>query len=473
MVLAFWAKIKGMFTSKRGDVDMTEGGIAANILRFAFPLLLGNLFQQLYNMVDTWVIGQNGDNSAYAAVGSVAPVINMLIGIFVGFASGAGVIISQYYGAKQYDKVKSAVHTSFAMTLVMVAAFTVIGVAMTPVMLNLMLDASDGVGVFEHARTYLTIYFSGVFGLMIYNIGSGILRAVGDSTRPFFFLVVSALTNTVLDLVFVFNFGMGVAGVALATVIAQALSALLTVITLLRTDSCVKLIVKDIKFDFPMLGKIVKIGIPAAIQMALTAFSNVFVQSYIANINGNQEIILSGWTSYSKIDQFIFLPVQSISLGVTTFVGQNLGVHNEKRARQGARVGFLMSLAATVTVIAVVMIFAPYLAGIFNPDADVVACATTLLLWITPFYVCCCVNQVLSAALRGAGNTRAPMFIMLGTFVLFRQIYLFVMTNFISNELIPVAMSYPAGWLACSLCTFLYYKFVGFRKNSVAVDVKA
>lgn len=474
--MASLSALKKAFFGKRSDMDMTEGGISSNILKFAFPLLLGNLFQQLYNMVDTWVIGQTGENGAYAAVGSVAPIINILIGFFLGLSSGAGVVISQYYGAKKYDKVKEAVHTSIAFTLVLGVVFTALGVLMTPLMLELMLHdggANDPGSVFANARTYLTIYFAGVFGLMIYNIGSGILRAIGDSRRPFYFLVVSALTNTVLDLLFVFVFDMGVAGVALATVIAQALSATLTVITLIRTDTCVKLIPKSIRIHWDMLGSVVKIGIPAALQMAITAFSNVFVQSYVANINGDQEIILSGWTSYTKIDQFIFLPVQSISLAVTTFVGQNLGVHNEKRARRGATVGFLISLAATVTLIAIVMIFAPSLAKIFNSDPDVVECATRLLMHITPFYIFCCVNQVFSAALRGAGDTKAPMFIMVGSFVAFRQLYLFTMSNYISNELIPIAMGYPAGWALCALCTIVYYKLFGFKKNNLVVEKKA
>ena len=453
---------------RRRDVDMTEGGIVGNLLRFAFPLLLGNLFQQLYNMVDTWVIGQTGNSEAYAAVGSVGPIINILIGFFMGLSSGAGVIISQYYGAKDEAKVQKAVHTAAVMTLVMGVAFTVIGVVMTPTVLRLMLHSGDEMStVYPHAKEYLIIYFAGVMGLMVYNMGSGILRAVGDSSHPFYYLVVSAIINIVLDLVFVFGLDMGVAGVAYATVIAQCTSAVLTVITLLRTESCVRVTLKAMHVDPAMLKMIVRIGIPAAIQMMLTAFSNVFVQSYIANVNLDQKIALGSWTSYSKIDQFIFLPVQSLALATTTFVGQNLGVGNVKRAKRGTTLAHLMSTAAATVIIVCVMIFAPFLAGIFNPDPDVVHYATLLLHTVTPFYLCTSVNQIFSAALRGAGNTRAPMIIMLCSFVGFRQLYLFLISTFVSNDLLPIAMGYPAGWLACCISTLIYYHCFSFENSKL------
>ncbi len=459
-----------MALGRRKNMDMTVGSVPKNILLFAFPLLLGNLFQQLYNMVDTWVIGQTGQTGAYAAVGSIGPVINILIGFFLGLSSGAGVVISQYFGAKKEHEVRRAVHTAVAMTLIMGVLFTALGLWLAPYILRLMLNGEQSVEVYPFAKTYLTIYFAGVMGLMVYNIGAGILRAVGDSRRPFYFLVVSAVLNTVLDLVFVFGFEMGVAGVALATVIAQAVSAVLTVITLLRTSLCVQVRVRDIRIDREMLGKIVKVGIPAALQMAITAFSNVFVQSYIANVNGDQTACLGGWTTYSKVDMFIFMPVQSIALAVTTFVGQNLGCGQVKRAKKGTFTAFLMALGATVAVIALVMALAAPLARIFNPDPLVVHYATLLLHTLTPFYVLCCVNQIFSAALRGAGDTRAPMIIMLSSFVAFRQVYLFVMSNYISNEILPLGMSYPAGWLLCAILTVVYYLRCDFSRNCVVEE---
>ena len=462
---------------------MTQGSIFGNIIMFALPLLAGNLFQQLYNMVDTWVIGQTGNDAAYAAVGSIGPAINLLVGFFVGLSSGAGVVISQYYGAKRENRVRDAVHTSVMATLILGIAFTIIGVAISPHILGLMLRAdtsasADTDAVYSNALTYLTIYFSGVIGLMVYNMCSGILRAVGDSTRPFYFLVVSSLMNIVLDLLFVFAFDMGVAGVALATIISQFTSAVLSIITLLKTDACVKLIPKSLKIDFGILGEIFKIGIPSALQMALTSFSNMFVQSYISgvdlnsgfglNVGGKQisvpvasmkEVGLGAWTTYSKIDMFIFLPVQSISLAVTTFVAQNVGIGNIERAKKGANTGFFMGACANITLIVIAMIFAPFLSAIFNSNESIVHFSTIFLRWITPFYFFTSINQVYSAALRGAGNSRAPMIIMLCTFVGLRQIYLFIMSNYISNGLLPIALGYPAGWIACALTTFIYYRF--------------
>lgn len=469
--------IKRTKFGKKNSMDMTQGSIVKNILVFALPLLVGNLFQQLYNLVDTWVIGQTGNDAAFAAVGSVGQIINILIGLFLGLSSGAGVIVSQHFGAKDHEGVKKTVHTAIALTLVLSVFFTIVGILMTPLALDLMLQA-DGAGdsnpVFKEAKIYLTIYFAGVASLMIYNMGAGLLRAIGDSRHPFYFLIAAAITNTVLDIVFVFYFDMGTAGVALATVIAQTLSAVLTLITLFRTDTCIKLQIKEIRFDKQYLIKIVKVGFPAAIQMAITSFSNVFVQSYVgqAVIPGGvaagadmQTVALASWTAYSKIDQFIFLPIQSIGLAVTTFVGQNLGVNDTKRAKKGTYISLGMAFAAAVAIIIPIIIWAPFWASIFSDTPDVVKNAALLLRFISPFYVCCCVNQVVSAALRGSGNTTAPMIIMLSCFVAFRQIMLFIISNFISAELIPIGMAYPLGWLACATTLLIYFSRFNMSKT--------
>lgn len=448
--------LRRLFSGRRHDLDMTSGGIAKNLITFALPLLVGNLFQQLYNMVDTWVIGQTGENGAFAAVGSVGPIINIMIGIFSGLAGGAGVVISRHFGAHDEEGVRRAVHTSIAATAVLSVVFTVLGVTLSPTAVRLMLRGEGG-EVYPHAVTYLTIYFAGIAALLVYNMGAGILRAVGDSRHPLYFLVASAVTNILLDLLLVFVFGMGVAGVALATVLSEVLAAVLTVLTLLRTPSSVRLVPRAIRIDPGMLRSIVLIGIPAALQMALTAFSNVFVQSYIANVEGDQTAILAGWTAYSKIDMFLYLPSQSLAMAATTFVGQNLGAGDIPRARRGTRITFLLALAVTAPAIALVMLGAPQLAGIFNPDPAVVTVASLLLRYITPFYLFTCANQVFSAGLRGAGNSTAPMLIMLLCFVGFRQLYLFVVSSYISNELIPVAMGYPAGWALCCLAMTVYY----------------
>ena len=450
---------QGIFTPKRGkDVDMTQGDITRHIITFAIPLLVGNIFQQLYNTVDTWVVGRFVSNEAYAAVGTIGPVINMLIGFFMGLSSGAGVVISQYYGAKRHEDVQKTVHTAIVMTLILGVAFTVIGLGITPFMLQLMKTPEN---VLPQSTAYLTIYFSGILGLMLYNIGAGILRAVGDSQRPFYFLVVCAILNTVLDLVFVLGFNMGVEGVALATVIAQCVSAMLVLLTLLRTNECIKLRLSALRIHWGILGKIFRVGIPAAVQMAITAFSNIFVQSYI---NYFGDYCMSGWTTYAKVDQLLFLPMQSIALASTTFVGQNLGCNQVERARKGVTQSLILAISSTVVLMIPVLIFAPEIVAFFNSEPQVVEYGALLLRWITPFYVLCCFNQIYSGALRGAGNSRAPMIIMLASFVAFRQVYLFCMSQ-ICNEIIPIAMSYPAGWLLCSVLTAIYYHKVQLSKS--------
>ena len=454
--------------SKKRDVDMTQGNVIMHIIRFAIPLLAGNLFQQLYNTVDTWVVGNYVSNEAFSAVGAVAPIINMLIGAFLGLSSGAGVVISQYYGAGRDDKVQDSVHTALTMTLILTFFFTAVGLLITPYMLNFMdIHASAR----ADATTYLNIYFGGMIGLMFYNIGAGILRAVGDSQRPFYFLVFCAIMNTVLDLLFVLGFHMGVEGVALATVVSQTLSAILVIITLLRTDSSIKLYVRKLKIDWSILKKIMSVGIPAALQMAVTAFSNVFVQSYITHfdIGAPSPDYMSGWTAYLKIDQLIFLPMQSIALATTTFVGQNLGKGQVVRAKHGVTRALIIAMAATAILMVPVMVFAPSIVGFLNNKAEVVAHGTMFLRTLTPFYILCCFNQIYASALRGAGNSRASMFIMLASFVLFRQLYLFVMSH-IWNEIIPIAMSYPAGWLVCSLITGIYFHRVSLDRTRLVDD---
>ena len=451
----------GFRLSGRRDVDMTEGNIARHLVNFALPLLIGNIFQQFYNTVDTWVVGNYVSNEAFSAVGTVGPVINMLIGLFGGMSSGASVVIAQYYGAHRNDKVKEAVHTSAALTLILCVAFTVIGLLLIQPMLRLM---KTPVEVLPESTAYLTIYFAGMSGLMIYNMGSGILRAVGDSTRPFYFLVVSAVLNIVLDLVFVIAFDMGVRGVGFATIIAQGVSALLISLSLLHSESCVRLRVRDLRINGKMLRKVIRVGIPAGLQMAITGFSNVFVQSYINHFGAD---CMSGWTAYSKIDQLLILPMQSVGLASTTFVGQNLGQSKVDRAKQGIRTALLMAVAVTFCVMIPVIVFAPQLVAFFNDKPEVIGYGTLLLRYISPFYLVCCINQVYAGALRGSGNSRVPMVIMLVSFVLFRQCYLYVMGNFVSNEVVPIVLGYPAGWVLCSLITLVYYKRTKIEKFSV------
>ena len=441
------------------DVDMTCGPIVPHLIRFAIPLLLGNAFQQLYNTVDTWVVGNYVSKEAFAAVGTVGPIINMLIGFFMGLSNGAGVVISQYYGAKNHKKVSEAVHSFMLATLILGAVFTVVGIVMTPYMLKLTQTPDS---VMPQSISYLTIYFSGIIGLMIYNAGTGILNAVGNSRLPFFFLVCSALINTVLDLVFVLAFDMGVEGVAYATVIAQSVSAILTMTVLIRTDSCVKFSILKLKIHMDVLKQILRVGIPAAIQMLITAFSNVFVQAYINHFGDN---CMAGWTAYGKIDHLLFMPVQSLALAITTFVGQNMGVGQVKRAKRGANMAFLMAIIATAIMAIPIMLATRDITAFFNDDINVIEIGSMFLFWFAPFNLVCCVNQIYIGALRGSGNSKMPMFITLGSFVVFRQIYMFIIANYISNTPFWIGFGYPAGWVVCSILTLIYYNAVPLDKK--------
>lgn len=454
---------------KRGDINLTEGNICWQIIYFAIPLLFGNLFQQFYNMVDTWVVGNYVSDAAFAAVGTVGPIINTLIGFFMGLSSGAGVVISQAYGKGDMHEVKHSVTASVIMTLVMGVLFTIIGILFTPMMLKFINTPDE---VTPEATVYLQIYFAGVIGLMIYNMGSGILRAVGDSKRPFYFLVVSAVLNVVLDLLFVISFGMGVAGVALATIISQFVSAILVTIVILKTSSPVKLVIKELIYDalhikeiLYIYKKIIRVGLPAAVQMAVTAFSNVFIQSYI-NYFGKE--CMSGYTAYSKVDQILFLPMQSLGLSATTFVGQNLGADKPDRAKKGADIALLLSVISTILLSIPVLIFADWLVAFFIDVPSSVEYGTMFLTFMTPFYILCTVNQVYSGALRGAGNGRDPMIIMLTSFVLFRQIYMYVVANYISNTILPIVAAYPAGWALSSILTIIVYMNCPFVREGRA-----
>ncbi|MBE6589873.1 MAG: MATE family efflux transporter [Ruminococcaceae bacterium] len=455
------------------EVNMTEGSILRHLLVFAFPLLIGNIFQQLYNLVDTWVVGNYVSNEAFAAVGSVSSVINVLIGFFSGLSTGAGAVISQYFGAKDEERVKRAVHTSLLMTFLLGILFTAVGILITPLMLRLMNTPDNVIG---QSTAYLTIYFAGILGLMVYNIGAGILRAVGDSRHPFYFLAVSAAINIVLDLVFVLVFDMGVKGVALATVVAQGVSALLVIITLIRTDACVRLSLRDLRIDLPILSKIATVGFPAGIQISITAFSNVFVQSYINDFGADG---MSAWTAYTKIDQLLLLPMQSIALSSTTFVAQNLGSRQTERAKAGVRTALWIGVLSTAVLIIPVLILAPSLVSFFNGKAEVIEIGALFLRFTTPFYILCCYNQIYASALRGSGNTRAPMIILLSSFVVFRQIALFLVSTYLIPYLATVtslteharmvitAMAYPAGWLLATALLTIYYHKVGFSKGRI------
>lgn len=442
--------------------DMTQGSIVKQLIQFSLPLMLGNVFQMLYNTVDSVVVGTFVGTQALAAVGSTTMIVNIMVFFFNGFATGASVVIARRFGARDQQQLHTAVQTTMATTFVLAVFFTVIGLIGVEPMLRLMATPED---VFGEAAIYLRIYIAGFSGLVIYNMCSGILRAVGDTTRPLYFLILTSVLNIVLDLFFVLKLHMGIAGVAYATIISQFVSAGLTLLLLSSTRDIYRLNWKGLSINTQVLGQIVAVGLPAAIQSVITSFSNVFVQSYI-NAFGSQ--CMAGWSAYNKLDQFILLPMQSLAMAATTFVSQNIGANQQKRASKGTVASVSLSLGVTAVIILAVCIFAAPAITLFTPDEAVIEFGVLFVRTNFVFLLFNCVNHVLAGALRGRGDSTAPMAIMLITFVGLRQIYLFVVTRFVANTPALVGFGYPVGWMACCVIEVAYYFIRWGRKNPAA-----
>ena len=435
---------------------MTSGSIPRLLIQFSVPLLIGNVFQQLYNTVDTIVVGNFVGRQALAAVGCTGPIVNALIGTFSGLSSGASVVISQYYGAKEGEKLHQSVQTTMGLTFIMCVVLTAVGVLFTPAMLRLMDTPED---VFSQAVEYLTIYFWGLSGLLLYNTGAGILRAVGDSAHPLYFLIFSALTNTVLDILFVRSFHMGIAGAAVATIVSQMMSAVLVLRMLSRTTADYRVDLRHTRMTSYILGKVCAIGIPTALQMFVTAISNIFVQAYI---NRFESACMAGWTAYNRIDAFAMMPMMSLSIALSTFVGQNLGAGELKRARSAPKYGMVMGLVMMLVILTPLMIFARQLTYLFNQEPEVLDYGAFFIRIISPFYLTFSVTQVYAGALRGAGDTKSTMIIMLFSYVLFRQLYLYVSYR-VFGGITSVALGYPMGWAMCAVLLLVYY--YGFHRG--------
>ena len=455
---------KTVIKKKRKDVDMTEGSITRLIINFSIPLLVGNLFQMLYNTVDTWVVGNFASDEAFSAVGTMGPALNMMIAFAMGLGGGAGIVISQYYGAHQYDRVSDAVHTAMLMALILGAILSVSGCLLCPGIIRLMNVPEN---IVPHSKTYLMILYALMIPPVLYNIGAGVLRAVGDSSRPFYIMVVSCIVNIILDLLFVIKFNWGVMGVAVATSIAQIISCIIVLFILFRETSCIRLELKKLRIHPDMFRKIINMGIPAAIQMCITSFSNLFVQRYINNFGGT---VMGGWTAYNKIAQIVQLPITSITTAISTFVGQNLGKNQVDRAKAGIRISMLINFA--FCAIAAVLVFptASLLVGFFNSNPEIISMGSYFLRHIVPVYLLLATYQTLAAALRGAGHAKVPMFAMLGGGVAFRQLYLYVSTHLFPGNILPVTYAYPAGWAMAGLILIIYYFRVDLSSNRLVND---
>ena len=439
--------MKGKTTTR----DMTSGSIIRQVILFSLPLMLGNIFQMLYNTVDTLVVGNYVGKEALAAVGSTSIIVNMAVFFFNGFSVGAGVVISRYFGERNMEGLHAAVETTMLATFLFSAVMTGVGVLAVDPMLRFMATPED---VFQDAHTYLTIYFAGISGLLIYNMGSGILRAVGDSTRPLYFLIITSLLNIVLDLLFVLAFRMGIAGVAVATILSQFVSAAMVLILLSRSRDIYRMTWKDLRIDGPILKRILTVGLPAGIQSVITAFSNIFVQSYI-NYFGSS--CMAGWSCYNKLDTFIMLPMQSMAMAATTFVSQNLGAGKRERANHGAFVTIALSVGVTAVIATALYVFAEKSVGLFSSDREVISFGALFLRTNVFFLLFNCVNHVTASALRGEGDSRGPMVIMLLSFVGIRQVYLFILTRYITNTAKWVGFGYPVGWMCCFVLIIAYW----------------
>lgn len=428
---------------------MTEGVIWKQLIAFSIPLLVGNLFQQLYNTVDSIVVGNFIGSEALAAVGSSNSLINLIIGMFMGIATGAGVIISQYYGAGNEQKLHWAVHTCMALSLIGGAFLIILGVLLSPLILIWMGTPES---VMPNSVAYLRIFFCGSLFNLVYNMGSGVLRAVGDSKRPLYYLCVASVINIVLDLVFVVVFHMGTAGVGYATVIAQAVSSGLVIRTLVRSKESYKLVLSEIRIDNRMMMRILKLGIPSGIQQSIISLSNVIVQ---ANINGFGPAAMAGFGSYSKIDGFVMLPLQSFCMAATTFTGQNIGARKAKRIKRGVIQGLIISLCYTVLISVFLFFQVDHILRIFSSDSQVIGYGHATMFILLPFYCVIAVHQILMGSLRGAGKAMITMLISVGNMCILRMIYINLLVPYFSSYE-AVMWCYPITWITTTLMDSIY-----------------
>lgn len=454
-----------IMVNKKNEVaaynGITEGVIWKQLLIFFFPILIGTFFQQLYNTADAMIVGKFVGKEALSAVGgTTGTLINLLVGFFVGVSSGASVVVSQYYGAKQERYVKKAVHTSFCVALIGGVSLMVIGEIFAPAALKAMGAPEE---IMDYSVTYMRIYFLGTVGNLIYNMGAAILRAVGDSKRPLYFLISSCIINIVLDLLFVVGFHMEVAGAATATILSQLVSASLVLRRLLRAEDSYRLEWKSLRVDKMILRKVIKIGLPAGLQSMLYSISNVLIQ---ANINSFGTNTIAAWAVYGKIDGLFWMTMDAMGIAVTTFAGQNFGANKLDRVKKGNYMGIIMSAIITAVLGAFMLGFGSVLAGLFTSDAEVLEISMTIIRFLVPlWFTYVCVN-VFPSTLRGVGDALVPMLLIcFGTCIL-RVIWIFTVGT-VRHELLTTLVSYPLSWSVTSVAFLIYYyRFSTIKKLS-------
>ena len=429
---------------------MTEGSIPRHIISFALPLFFGNLFQQLYNVIDSLVVGNFLGSEALAAVGSSANMIFLMTGLFHGVFIGAGVVVSRYYGARDQENLSLAVHTTVAFGIIAGLLLTVGGITLAPVILRWM-GTPDS--VLPLSISYFRVYFCGALASVLYSTFNGIFNAVGDSKHPLYYLIISSLLNVVLDLLFVGGFGWGVSGAAFATVLSQATSAMLGLIRLIRVQDVFRLMPRRIRLNLSMLRQILHMGVPAGIQNSITSLANLVVQSHI---NAFGALAMAGCGAYSKIEGFAFLPITSFSMATTTFVGQNLGAEKHARARKGAAFGVLSCVILAELIGIGIYTFSPVLISFFDRNPEVIAFGVSQARTVTLFYFLLAISHGIAGVLRGAGRSIIPMFVMMICWCLIRVSYIVVATPIIGT-IQSIFWAYPLTWSLSSICFLTYF----------------
>ena len=435
---------------RKAAVRMTEGSIAGALFRFTMPIMLGNIFQQLYNTADALIVGNMLSSRALASVTSVGSVIWMLIGFFNGFAQGSGVIIARYFGAGDEEGLKKAIHTHTLLCFLAGVALTVVGLVLSPWIISLMNTPEEVVG---QSILYLRVFFMGGVGLAVYNGCTGLMQAVGDSRHPLYYLIFSSCLNVVLDIVFIGVFGMDVDGAALATIIAQFLSAILCLMRLFRTDEVYRLELRSMRLDPVVLKNIFRFGTPAAVQNTITAFGNTMVQ---ANVNSFGDMAMAGVGALQKIEGFIFMPITSLAIALSTFVSQNLGAREFERTRKGARYGTLCAMALAEVMGLLFFLFSRDFLGFFTHEPEAIAFGFRRVQLVWVFYCALAATHCLAGVMRGAGKPMVTMVAFVGCWCLFRVL---IMTIFVPiyRSIDVVFLAFPITWTMSTAYLAWYY----------------
>lgn len=450
---------------KRENVNLTEGVIWKSLLTFTLPLLLSALLQQLYNTVDLLIVGRFAGKIDMAAIGASGAITVLVVALFMGLSTGASVLVAQHYGAKDRAALSKVVHTNFAIALYGGLVLTIFTVIFTPQFLAWIDTPPEVMGP---AVRYMRILFAGLIPVMVYNMGSAVLRSVGDSVRPFNFLAIAAGLNIVLDLIFVGAFKMGAVGAGIATVLAQSVSGILVLLSLLKTTDIYRLRMKRIRFHKETLNHIVAIGLPAAVSGGLISLSNVIIQAQI-NVFGARAI--AGVAAASRVDGFVFTSLEAFALAITTFVGQNIGAKKPKRLKSGIITALVMTLLFVASVSSILVIFRTPLMKIFTSEKDVIFYGTKMIVILAPFYVIFSVTEVLSGAIRGSGTAVPIMIITLIGMFIIRLGWIFTaMPMYKTIDII--CWSYPISWVFTCILTLIYYFKGKWRKNMDVPEAK-